>query len=66
MARGDDEVWVELATRIPKALHRELRVFCVTHEKSMMGFVTEAIGEKLASPSVPVEKAVKSYRRTRR
>jgi hypothetical protein len=66
MARGEDEVWVQLATRIPKALHRELKLHCVTHAQSAMGFVTAAIREKLASPSAASEKAAKPYRRTRR
>jgi hypothetical protein len=56
MAQNADLVWVQLATRIPKALHRELKLHCVNHEQSVMGFVTEAIGEKLAIRSVPVEK----------
>ena len=27
-----DEPWTQLATRIPKELHRRLRLYCVTHE----------------------------------
>lgn len=46
--RRDTEPWVQLATRIPKTLHRRLRLHCVTAEGSMMAFVTEAIREKLA------------------
>jgi predicted HicB family RNase H-like nuclease len=42
-----DEAWVQLATRIPKELHRRLKVYCVTHEIVLMHFVTEAIQEKL-------------------
>jgi hypothetical protein len=66
MAHSEDAVWVQLATRIPKALHRDLKLHCVTHEQSVMGFVTEAIREKLASPRAPMERAAKAYRRTRR
>ena len=39
---------VELATRIPKSLHRKLKLHCVTTETSVMDFVTQAIAEKLA------------------
>ena len=50
MARSEDVVWVQLATRIPKSLHRRLRLHCVTAETSVMDFVTKAIQEKLAHP----------------
>jgi hypothetical protein len=43
-----DEERVQLATRIPKRLHRELKLHCVHSERSVMDFVTEAITEKLA------------------
>jgi hypothetical protein len=66
MAPGEDDVWVQLATRIPKTLHRDLKLHCVTHEVSVMGFVTAAIREKLASPSMPMARAAKPSRRTRR
>jgi predicted HicB family RNase H-like nuclease len=49
MARSD-EVWVQLATRIPKALRRDLRLHCVHHDISVMDFVTQAIEEKLKQP----------------
>jgi len=49
MAAGD-EVWVQLATRIPKALHRDLKLHCVEAETSVMEFVTKAIEEKLKLP----------------
>ena len=47
---GGDEVWVQLATRIPKALHRDLKLHCVEAETSVMEFVTKAIEEKLKLP----------------
>ena len=47
MDMDKDEVWVQLATRIPKALHRELKLHCVTSDESVMGFVVKAIEEKL-------------------
>ena len=50
MAGTEDVVWVQLATRIPKLLHRELRLHCVTTETSIMDFVTNAIQERLAHP----------------
>jgi len=36
MARESTETWVQLATRIPKSLHRELKLHCVTADTSMM------------------------------
>ena len=42
-----DESWTQLATRIPKELHRRLRVYCVTHDIVLMHFVAVAIEEKL-------------------
>jgi predicted HicB family RNase H-like nuclease len=48
MARNEEVVWVQLATRIPKSLHQELKVHCVTAETSVMHFVTQAIEERLA------------------
>jgi hypothetical protein len=41
------EVWVQLATRIPKPLHREMRLYCVEAETSIMEFVIAALEEKL-------------------
>jgi predicted HicB family RNase H-like nuclease len=48
MAKAEAEMWVQLATRIPKSLHRTLKLHCVTAETSVMDFVVAAIGEKLA------------------
>ena len=48
MARREELVWVQLATRIPKALHRELRLHCVSKEIRLMDFVWKALEEKLA------------------
>jgi len=42
-----DEPWTQLATRIPKDLHRRLKLHCVTHDIALMRFVVEAIAEKL-------------------
>ncbi len=42
-----EEVLTQLATRIPKDLHRRLKLYCVTHDIMLQHFVTEAIEEKL-------------------
>jgi len=44
----EGEVWVQLATRIPKHLHRELKLHCVKSDVSVMEFVVKALEEKLA------------------
>ena len=43
-----NEAWVQLATRIPRKLHREMKLHCVAHEVSLMAFVVDALREKLA------------------
>ena len=48
MARWEEVVRVQLSTRIPKALHRELRLHCVSREIRLMDFVWKALEEKLA------------------
>ncbi len=40
-------VWTQLATRIPKDLHRRLKLYCVTHDIAVMHFVVQAIEEGL-------------------
>ena len=40
------EAWTQLATRIPKELHRRLKLHCVTNDISLMHFMVEAIEEK--------------------
>jgi hypothetical protein len=47
MARREEVVLVQLATRIPKALHRKLRLHCVYEEIPLMDFVRKALEEKL-------------------
>ena len=44
---SDDSPWVQLATRIPRKLHRELKVYCVKEEISVMRFVVAALTDKL-------------------
>jgi hypothetical protein len=51
MADRSDEVWVQLATRVPKALHRQLKLYCVEHDTSVMDFVVAALREKVARES---------------
>ena len=48
MARETTEARVQLATRIPKSLHRQLKLHCVHAEMSVMEFVVAALKEKLA------------------
>jgi len=48
MAERQDEPWTQLATRIPKPLHRELKLYCVQEDVRLMDFVVAAIREKLA------------------
>ena len=64
MAAGD-EVWVQLATRIPKALHRDLKLHCVEAETSVMEFVTKAIEEKLKLPATKPRVARMTRRRAK-
>ena len=42
------EPWSPLATRIPKELHRRLKLYCVEFDVSVMDFVTAAVRERLA------------------
>ena len=42
-----EEPWTQLSVRIPQALHRRLRLYCVTHDIVLMHFVAAAIEEKL-------------------
>jgi hypothetical protein len=66
MAKSEEVVWVQLTTRIPKALQRKLRLYSVTAEISVMDFVTKAIEAKLAAPNGPPTKGTKPYRRAPR
>ena len=46
MARAEEPL-TQLATRIPKDLHRRLKLHCVTKDIMVQDFVVEAIEEKL-------------------
>ena len=52
MAERDEPI-AQLATRIPKELHRRLKLYCVTHDIALMHFVVEAIEEKLGRKTRP-------------
>jgi len=43
----DDDVLIQLATRIPKGLHREIKLYCVQNGISVMEFVAAALEDKL-------------------
>jgi len=45
--KSTDEQFTQLATRIPKSLHRKLKLHVVTTEQSVMAFVVSALQEKL-------------------
>jgi len=53
MAKEDD-VLIQLATRIPKGLHREIKLFCVHNGISVMEFVATALEEKLRKSTLRV------------
>lgn len=56
---SDNEVWVQLATRIPKQLHRELKLHCVKSDISVMEFVVRALEEKLSRDTSRKSKAAR-------
>ena len=47
MPSKDDDVLIQLATRIPKTLHREIKLHCVSSSISVMEFVAAALEDKL-------------------
>ena len=47
----EDDVLIQLATRIPKGLHREIKLLCVHNNISVMEFVAAALEEKLRKTS---------------
>ena len=52
MAKTDEPI-AQLATRIPKEVHRRLKLHCVTHEIAVQDFVVEALKEKLGRKTRP-------------
>jgi hypothetical protein len=54
-----DEAWAMLATRIPKALHKKLRVHCVKAEITMMSFVVACVSRiTVRRTKPPVRRAI--------
>ena len=53
MPTHDEESWVQLTTRIPKILHRDMKLRCVQTDTLVMRFVAAAIREKLARVTLP-------------
>jgi|GEM_PF-6950638 len=45
--READEPQTHLATRIPRPLHRRVKLFCFTHEVAIRDFTVAAIREAL-------------------
>lgn len=43
----NDDVLIQLATRIPKTLHREIKLHCVSTGISVMEFVADALEDRL-------------------
>ena len=52
LSAADEEHLVQLATRIPRRIARDLKEYCVRHEIPMQAFVRTALLEKL-SPRKP-------------
>ena len=48
LVRSTQDTSVQLATRVPKNLHRALRLYCVRAGVSLMEFAAQALEEKLA------------------
>ena len=63
MPTDDGQVWVQLATRIPKTLHRALKLHCVTTDTSVMAFVVSAVEEKIARETTTRPRRAKAARR---
>ena len=40
-------VWVQLATRIPKDLHRRAKLHCIETDRSLTEFIVEALEERM-------------------
>ena len=47
MKHDDEEQLVQLATRVPRRIVRQLKEFCVRHDVRMQSFVRSALSEKL-------------------
>jgi predicted HicB family RNase H-like nuclease len=47
-----DDILIQLATRIPKGLHRQIKLYCVQTGISVMEFVAAALEERLKQKTV--------------
>ncbi len=47
MPTKEDDILIQLATRIPKVLHRRIKLHCVESGISVMEFVAQALEDKL-------------------
>jgi predicted HicB family RNase H-like nuclease len=59
MAR-DVDVLIQLATRIPRSLHREIKLHCVANGISVMDFVATALEDRLRQAARPAKKKANS------
>jgi len=48
MPKRHDVPLIQLATRIPKSLQRQVKLHCVSTDMIMMDFVAEAVEDRLA------------------
>ena len=49
--QSEELVRTQLVTRIPLSLHRRVRLYCVRTDAYVMGFVIQALEEKLGASS---------------
>lgn len=54
-----DETLVQLATRIPKPLHRAVKMHCTATDESVMEFTTRALGSLLEAETTGKSKGGK-------
>lgn len=52
-----EEAYVQLATRIPKALHKRLKLFCVQKGVSVMSVVQTSIDDVLSRATSTAKRA---------
>jgi hypothetical protein len=53
MKHADDQQLVQLATRVPRRVVRQLKEYCVRHDVRMQTFVRTALTEKLSRTRRP-------------
>lgn len=52
----NDDVLIQLATRIPRSLHRNIKLHCVANGISVMDFVAAALESKLRRTGKPARR----------